>query len=250
MNCHNCTQKTLNLFIRSFTKAESMIPFRQSAFRCPQSSRFFSDVRRHQNAGRVYARPSKPFPSRDVEESLSEEVEDREERPSWRAQKAALKEKLGGEAWNPRKKLSPDTMEGIRHLHATQPEKFTTPILADHFKVSPEAIRRILKSKWQPSDEEHEARMQRWDKRGERIWSNLVEMGVKPPKKWREMGVGRAENGERPRWKSRSRNLVDVRDSVNEDFSHYVPNDDIIPTVDGSGKSKPTTSSVPLSERL
>jgi hypothetical protein len=165
-------------------------------------------------------------------------------------QKEALKEKLRGEAWNPRKKLSPDTMEGIRHLNITQPDKFTTPVLAEHFKVSPEAIRRILKSKWRPSDEEYEARMERWNKRGERIWSNLVEMGVKPPKKWREMGVGRAQNGEVPRWKSRSRNQVDVRDSVNDDFKDYVPDEDIIPTVDKSGRSKSTTSRVPLSERL
>jgi hypothetical protein len=165
-------------------------------------------------------------------------------------QKEALKEKLGGEAWNPRKRLSPDTMEGIRHLHTTQPDKFTTPILANYFKVSPEAIRRILKSKWRPSDEEAEERMQRWDKRGERIWSNLVEMGVKPPKRWREMGVGRAQNGERPKWKSRNRNLVDVRDSVKDDFTGYAPDEDIIPTVDSSGKRKPITSSVPLSERL
>lgn len=157
---------------------------------------------------------------------------------------------MGGEAWNPRKKLSPDTVEGIRHLHSTQPDKFTTPVLADHFKVSPEAIRRILKSKWRPSDEEYEARMERWDKRGERIWSNLVEMGVKPPKKWREMGVGRAENGELPRWKSGRRNQVDVRDSVNDNFKDYVPEEDLIPIVGKSGRPKPTTSRVPLSERL
>jgi hypothetical protein len=165
-------------------------------------------------------------------------------------QKEALREKLGGEAWNPRKKLSPDTMEGIRHLHSTQPDRFTTPVLAEHFKVSPEAIRRILKSKWQPSDAEYEARMERWNKRGERIWSNMVEMGIKPPKKWRDMGVGRAEHGGIPTWKSRSRNQVDVKDSVNTDFKDYIPAEDLIPTVDKSGRSKPTTSRVPLSERL
>jgi hypothetical protein len=168
-------------------------------------------------------------------------------RPAWQTQKAALKEKLGGQAWNPRKKLSPDTMEGIRHLHSTQPTKFTTPILAEHFKVSPEAIRRILKSKWQPSDEEYEARMQRWNKRGERIWTNLVEMGVKPPKKWREMGVGRATGGALPKWKSRARNMVHVRDSASDNF--VVDDGDIIPVVDGSGKSK-HTASIPLAQRL
>jgi hypothetical protein len=158
-----------------------------------------------------------------------------------------LKEKLGGEAWNPRKKLSPDAMEGIRHLHDTQPEKFTTPILAEHFKVSPEAIRRILKSKWRPSDEEYEDRMERWNKRGERIWTNLVEMGVKPPKKWREMGVGRATGGERPRWKSGPRNMVEVRDSAADNF--VVDDGDIIPIVNASGTSK-RPASVPLTKRL
>lgn len=158
-----------------------------------------------------------------------------------------MKKKLDGEAWNPRKKLSPDTMEGIRHLHQTQPARFTTPVLAEHFKVSSEAIRRILKSKWRPSDEEHDERMRRWDKRGERIWSNLVEMGIKPPKKWRDMGVGRADNGDsRPVWKSRKRNQIEINDSTPEVF---LPEEDIIPTVDASGNRK-TKTTVPLSDRL
>jgi hypothetical protein len=186
----------------------------------------------------------------DVEDIVTEDddaLPSRPERPHWQLQKAALKEKLGGEAWNPRKKLSPDAMEGIRHLHDTQPEKFTTPILADHFKVSPEAIRRILKSKWRPSDEEYEDRMERWNKRGERIWTNLVEMGVKPPKKWRDMGVGRATGGERPRWKSGPRNMVEVRDSAADNF--VVDDGDIIPIVDASGSSK-RTANIPLGKRL
>lgn len=245
MTCHDCARRTLSLFIRSFTHLELSFP-RQTTFRSSQSSRCFSAASRFQIAERAPRKLPRAVAYHSAEEDAAEESN---ERPSWQVQKAALKEKLGGEAWNPRKKLSPDTMEGIRHLHQTQPDKFTTPVLADHFKVSPEAIRRILKSKWRPSDEEHEARMQRWDKRGERIWSNLVEMGVKPPKRWRDMGVGRAQNGERPRWKSRSRNLVDVRDSVSEEFPDYTPQDDIIPIVDGKGKSRPV-SSRPIFERL
>ncbi|OCK80855.1 hypothetical protein K432DRAFT_381862 [Lepidopterella palustris CBS 459.81] len=136
----------------------------------------------------------------------------------WQTHKAALKNKFGDEGWNPRKKLSPDAMEGIRHLHKQYPDKFTTPVLADHFKVSPEAIRRILKSKWRPSDEEQEARMLRWDKRGERIWSQLVETGAKPPKKWRDMGVGRVGGGEAPRWKTRGRNQVIINPSVGDEY--------------------------------
>ena len=195
----------------------------------------------------------------EIEDALTGEFERerRRERPAGAVQTEALKEKLGGEAWSPRKKLSPDTMEGIRHLHSTQPDKFTTPVLAQHFKVSPEAIRRILKSKWRPSDEEYEARMLRWEKRGERIWTNLVEMGVKPPKQWRDMGVGWAKNGERPRWKTGYRNMVHVSASASDNFvveeGRIIPvvdgKGEILPVVDGSGRSKRAIE-LPLSQRL
>lgn len=107
----------------------------------------------------------------------------------WQAQKHALQEKFGPQCWSPRKRLSPDALEGIRALHAQYPEKFTTPVLANQFKISPEAIRRILRSKWRPDEVEEVSRRQRWDKRGESIWRQMVELGVKPPKRWREMGV-------------------------------------------------------------
>jgi hypothetical protein len=243
MSCHNCARRTLGLFIRSFASIEPAFAPRRTAFKNTQPSRFISTARPPHNAERAA-----PQSTNDNIEIIAEDDEEpiRNERPSWQAQKAALKEKLNGEAWNPRKKLSPDTMEGIRHLHSTQPMKFTTPILAEHFKVSPEAIRRILKSKWRPSDEEYEARMARWNKRGERIWTNLVEMGVKPPKKWRDMGVGRATGGEKPKWKSDRRNLVHVRDSASDSF--VVDDGDIIPIVDGSGKKKQPV--IPLAQRL
>ena len=116
----------------------------------------------------------------------------KDQREPWQTQKEALADKFGPTGWLPRKRLSPDTLEGIRALHTQYPDKFTTPILADQFKVSPEAIRRILKSKWRPNDEEEEKRRRRWEKRGENIWSQMVEMGIKPPKKWRNMGVGKS----------------------------------------------------------
>ena len=118
-----------------------------------------------------------------------------DQREQWQIQKSALSKKFGTTGWSPRKRLSPDTLEGIQALHAQYPDRFTTPILAEQFKVSPEAIRRILKSKWQPKDEEKERRRQRWEKRGESIWSQMVEVGIKPPKKWREMGVGKRKMG-------------------------------------------------------
>ncbi|MCJ1480096.1 Required for respiratory growth protein 9 mitochondrial [Schaereria dolodes] len=115
----------------------------------------------------------------------------RREREQWQIQKDALINKFGSQGWNPRKRLSPDALEGIRALHAQYPGKYTTPILADQFEVSPEAIRRILKSKWKPDDEEETNRRQRWSRRGVGIWSQMNEIGFKPPKRWREMGVGK-----------------------------------------------------------
>lgn len=101
-------------------------------------------------------------------------------REHWQMQKDALKKKFGEQGWNPKKKLSPDTMEGIRALHEQFPQKYTTPVLAEQFKVSPEAIRRMLKSKWRPSPEKMEERRARWAKRHDRIWDVQSEMGLRP----------------------------------------------------------------------
>ncbi|KAI5270327.1 hypothetical protein E4T47_06347 [Aureobasidium subglaciale] len=119
----------------------------------------------------------------------------------WQVEKAVLQEKFGEQGWNPRKRISPDALAGIRALHAKSPETFSTPVLAGHFKIPPEAIRRILKSKWQPNEEEAEERRERWEKRGEKKWSEMAEQGIKPPKKWRERGVGKVGPGEVPPWK-------------------------------------------------
>ncbi|KAL2785731.1 hypothetical protein BJX66DRAFT_50658 [Aspergillus keveii] len=97
----------------------------------------------------------------------------------WQIQKDALKKKFPT-GWSPQKKLSPDAMEGIRHLHAMSPDKFTTAVLAEEFKVSPESIRRILKSKWRPNATEMEDRRKRWEKRHDRIWGHLSELGLRP----------------------------------------------------------------------
>lgn len=120
---------------------------------------------------------------------------------TWKVQKAALEEKFGEQSWNPRKRISPDALAGIRALHAKSPETFSTAVLAEHFKITPEAVRRILKSKWQPSEEEAEERRARWEKRGEKKWAEMAEQGLKPPKKWRDRGVGKAAPGEVPVWK-------------------------------------------------
>lgn len=161
-------------------------------------------------------------------------------RESWQVQKKALLEKFGSSGWSPRKRLSPDALEGIRMLHSQSPDKYTTPVLADHFEVSPEAIRRILKSKWRPNEEEEAKRRERWDKRGESIWSQMVEIGIKPPKKWRDMGVGK------PRTRSAGTS-VGNKPSIKETLLAAIKPWDS----DGATKgSRVISSPVPLSERI
>ena len=117
-------------------------------------------------------------------------------RESWQVQKARLKEKFP-DGWNPQKRLSPDAIAGIRTLHAQMPEQYNTSVLASHFQISPEAIRRILKSKWRPDQDTQVNREMRWFRRGERVWSRYAELGVKPPRRWRDEGIGRGK----PEWK-------------------------------------------------
>lgn len=116
----------------------------------------------------------------------------------WQIQKEILKEKFP-EGWKPRKRLSPDALEGIRALHAQFPEDYTTEVLANKFMVSPEAIRRILRTKWTPTPEEEMDRQQRWFNRGKNIWSQMAALGKKPPRKWRREGIVRDPSWNRPR---------------------------------------------------
>ncbi|EFQ99204.1 hypothetical protein MGYG_02218 [Nannizzia gypsea CBS 118893] len=108
--------------------------------------------------------PTKPKPKKPV--------------PAWAVQKNALKEKFK-EGWKPRKKVSPDTMESIRKLHSMDSVKFSTKNLAEEFKISAEAIRRILKSKWRATEEEEIDRRNRWEKRKLRIQEQMMELGLR-----------------------------------------------------------------------
>jgi hypothetical protein len=119
-------------------------------------------------------------------------------RERWQIDKEALSKKFPG-GWNPPKRLSPDAVAGIRALHAQMPERYTTEALSQEFGVTAEAIRRILKSKWSPSPEEETDRQRRWLKRGQQVWSRYAELGLKPPRAWREMGIGQGK----PEWMTR-----------------------------------------------
>ena len=119
-------------------------------------------------------------------------------REHWQIDKEALAKKFP-DGWNPPKRLSPDAITGIRALHAQMPERYTTEALSNEFGVTAEAIRRILKSKWSPSPEEETDRQERWLRRGQQVWTRYAALGMKPPKPWREMGIGQGK----PEWMKR-----------------------------------------------
>lgn len=137
----------------------------------------------------------KEFSKRSSSDSFSRRKELIYEKPQpqqkepWMIEKERAKEKYPN-GYRPLKRLSPDAIEGIRALNSQMPEHFTTARLAKEFKVSPEAIRRILKSKWRPNIDEAHDREARWARRGEQIWSRWAELGATPPKKIRRLGIG------------------------------------------------------------
>jgi hypothetical protein len=44
-------------------------------------------------------------------------------------------------------------MESLRALNKLNPAVFTTPVLAQRYRISPEAVRRILRCRWEPTRE-------------------------------------------------------------------------------------------------
>lgn len=138
---------------------------------------------------------------KEEEQKKQEERERLKNKQPWQIQKQILKEKFP-EGWKPKKKMSPDAMAGIRALHRQFPDTYTTEVLAQKFEMSPEAIRRILKSKWEEKDETPDIdiqRQERWFKRGKSIWARYAAMGKKPPRKWRAEGVVRHPSWNIPR---------------------------------------------------
>ncbi|KAF8252178.1 hypothetical protein K440DRAFT_633401 [Wilcoxina mikolae CBS 423.85] len=118
----------------------------------------------------------------------------------WRVHKAAMERKFGEEGWKPHKRLSPEALDGIRALYAQHPDEFTTPKLASLFKVSPEVVRRILKSKWRPNAEEIADRNARWERRGTQIWNKMIEDGTVKTKSMKKKE--RKARDKRKKWDS------------------------------------------------
>jgi hypothetical protein len=70
--------------------------------------------------------------------------------PNWAVVRASVAIKFkkqvdGGAGWSPTRRLSPDTVAGVRALHAAYPEAFSLNHLARRFGVPYEAMRRIVK---------------------------------------------------------------------------------------------------------
>lgn len=149
-----------------------------------KTSETSSTARRTSKTSSSSRPPRKTFKSK-TEDALSHLQPDREskpDRPNWAIQKSALADKFGPSGWNPRRKLSPDALLGIRNMHASDPATYTTAVLAQQFKVSAEAIRRVLKSKWlsNAGADKVQERRERWAKRHDRIWDTQAELGLRP----------------------------------------------------------------------
>ncbi|EGW32887.1 uncharacterized protein SPAPADRAFT_49819 [Spathaspora passalidarum NRRL Y-27907] len=67
----------------------------------------------------------------------------------WQKRELAIKKRYG--EWKPTKRLSREEMVKVKELSEQFPH-YKTADLANIFRVSPEAIRRILKSNWIPND--------------------------------------------------------------------------------------------------
>lgn len=107
----------------------------------------------------------------------------------WAQHRAAMKEKFPN-GWAPPRKLSRAAMDGLRALHAHDPDTFTTPVLADKFRISPEAVRRILRGKWQPTQEQRARLLERERRfRQDHIRSKrAMEHTGKAENKWKKTG--------------------------------------------------------------
>lgn len=85
-----------------------------------------------------------------------------------KAHRTTLK-KAFPEGWAPPRRLSREAMDGLRAMHAADPEMFATPVLAERFRISPEAVRRILKSRWEPTREQR-VRIAERERRAKEEW--------------------------------------------------------------------------------
>lgn len=101
------------------------------------------------------------------------EKEAQQKLPEWTKRDEAIRNRYG--EWNPTHRLSRQQIQDIRNIKDKMPHMKTIE-LANHFKISPEAIRRILKSTWVPSDSEEERIRLRGEKRKDESLVHKKEM--------------------------------------------------------------------------
>ncbi|GAA5867258.1 hypothetical protein JCM8547_003138 [Rhodosporidiobolus lusitaniae] len=102
-------------------------------------------------------RESKHWAEELVEQEKEKKRDDGRPLPEWKRQQLALRQKFP-EGWEPPKRISREAMDLIRELAASDRTKYTAPVLAARFKISPEAVRRILKSRFELSPAERAKR--------------------------------------------------------------------------------------------
>ncbi|GAA5977884.1 hypothetical protein JCM11641_006099 [Rhodosporidiobolus odoratus] len=76
-----------------------------------------------------------------------------EHAPDWKRHRQTMLKKFPG-GWEPPKRISREAMDLIRTLARDDPQKYTVSALAQKFKISPEAVRRIVKSRFELPPEE------------------------------------------------------------------------------------------------
>ncbi|GAA6015310.1 hypothetical protein JCM10207_008944 [Rhodosporidiobolus poonsookiae] len=119
--------------------------------------------------------------------------------PAWKTQQLALRAKFPS-GWAPPKRLSREAMDLVRSLARADPAQYTTAALAERFRISPEAVRRILKSRWEMGGEERERRERRRREAREREvkeggggWGGDVAAERREMERLRKTGVGSAQ---------------------------------------------------------
>lgn len=105
---------------------------------------------------------AQPRSRRAYEEDEGDEEEERMplNPPEWLKHRWTLKSKFP-DGWAPSKRVSREAMSLMRTMYQADPVKYSTPVLAEAFKIGPEAVRRILRSKFVLSEEEARKRDER-----------------------------------------------------------------------------------------
>ncbi|KAK6463539.1 hypothetical protein DFJ63DRAFT_312848 [Scheffersomyces coipomensis] len=130
-----------------------------------QNQSFSSSSIIHNNSK---VKDSSPIIIQQDKKSRFKEQSEPREKPLWEKRNESLKARYP--IWNPTKKLSRSVMEDIKTLKDKIPHLKTID-LANHFQISPESIRRILRSKWVPTEQEQKSIMERHQRRKENVKS-------------------------------------------------------------------------------